>query len=88
MAVYYSDLFNTFVAVFSGGVLIGLNFVILNFETLSLDLSNCTSFFYLFLCRLLRRADDVLYTKLVSSLRNKLRLIRLVWVIAVTIIAE
>jgi len=45
MAVYYSDLFNTFVAVFSGGVLIGLNFVILNFETLSLDLSNCTSFF-------------------------------------------
>jgi len=42
MAVYDSGFFNSLVAVFSGGVLIGLNFVILGFVILIFDLSNST----------------------------------------------
>ena len=56
-----AGLYKSFVAVFSGGVLTGLNFVILSFGP-----SNSTEFFYLFPCRLLRRTGDVLHTKLVS----------------------
>jgi len=43
MAIYDSGLSNSFVAVFSGRVLIGINFA-----NLSFDLSNSTLFFFLF----------------------------------------
>jgi len=82
IVVYHSGLFNVFLAVFSGGVLIGLKFVIL-----SLILAAVRSFSICFYVDFLRRTDDMFHTKLVF-LTQKIAIDSWVHCFDLTIIAQ